>query len=345
MIYLLNMILSVGYFYFIRNIRKNSFVLFIPIILLWTIIIGGQYGVGTDYFSYIKIYEEHIGLERFYRIKEYLFYYFVVFFSSFIKNGQFLFFFDAFLKNILFFIIVKKIMKNTKYLYIYIFIFLCLGTTFYNQMNGLRNYLAMYFLTIGCMYLLENKNYIYIISIMLGSYIHKTALYLYPVILINKLKNYKFLLVIILTSILLNILPTKDFFQKIGPKLIPMYAHYFYSDYYTNKMSLINILSRVMWLPFYIKSIFLYKKNENSLIKWGIIGYSINLLTIEISILSRLGVYFSLIRIFPIYFLMIEYLEKKKYLFLLILVGLVLIFFIMKVLILPRGEYLYKFIL
>ena len=342
MIYLLNMILSVGYFYFIRNVRKNSFILFIPIIFLWTIISGGQYGVGSDYFSYIKIYENHQGLNRFYYNKEYLFYYFVIFFSNLIKNGQFLFFFDALLKNILFFFIIKKIIKDMKYIYIYIYIYICFGTVFYNQMNGLRNFLAMYLFTLGQIYLIEYKYILFVLYITIGSYIHRTSLYLYPFILINKLKHYRFLFLLIGVVVLLNFLPTKNFFQEVGPKLIPAYAHYFYSEYYERDMKLINIFSRIIWFPFYIESIYLYKKNKNDLIKLGVIGYSINLLTIEISILSRLAVYFSLVSIFPMYYLTIYYLKNKRNKSLIILILLILLFFITKVLIVPKGEYLYR---
>lgn len=346
MVYLLNIIVSVGYSYIVRKNKKMRFNVYIPIILLWILILGGQDGVGTDYYSYKKIYEEHHVLERFYNVKEYLFYYFIIFFSKFIKNGQFLFFFDSLLKTILFFIILKKTISN-KYSYIFIFLYLSYSTIFYNQMNGIRNYLAGYFFTLGVIYLIKNQKKIFFLLLGIGNFIHKTCLYMFSIFFINKQikKNIdnKKIYIFLFLGIIIAFLPLKEMIGNTVGKIIPTYSHYFTSQYYKNEMEIINKIARIVWFPFYINSVMLIGNNlEGRLIKYGILGYFIKLFTIAVPIFSRLAIYFSILEIYPIFYLIIYYLKTKKILRLFFLVFLIFIFIISKILIFPKGEYLYK---
>lgn len=349
MVYLINIIISVAYSYILRKNNKISLSMYIPIMLLWVLILGGQDGVGTDYYSYKKIYEEHYVLGRFYKAGEYLFYYFVIFFSKFIKNGQFLFFFDAIIKVILFFIILKKTVSN-KFSYIFIFLYLSYSTIFYNQMNGIRNYLAGYFFTIGLIYLLENKKVFFLFFLGLGNFIHKTCLYMFSIFFINiKIKkniSSKKLYMFLILGLVLAFLPLKEIIRNISGKVIPTYSHYFTSQFYENEMEVINKISRIIWLPFYFESIKLIEVNKNYkekiLIKYGILGYFIRLFTVAVPIFSRLAIYFSILEIYPIFYLVIYYLKKEKILKLLVLVFLIFIFIGSKILIFPKGEYLYK---
>ena len=54
MIYLLFLLVSCVYFSYLRQYRRISS--FQRFLLFWGLLIGGQYGVGTDYFSYIRYF-------------------------------------------------------------------------------------------------------------------------------------------------------------------------------------------------------------------------------------------------------------------------------------------------
>ena len=68
MVYLFFLFYSQAYFYFLGKYSTKLheyYLLLTPIILLWVIIIGGQYNVGTDYFSYMKLFVGREGLSRY----------------------------------------------------------------------------------------------------------------------------------------------------------------------------------------------------------------------------------------------------------------------------------------
>ena len=122
MIYLINLIYS-SILSYLFDKTKNRFFIFL-MLCIWSFIIGGQYGVGTDYFSYLDIFSNENVLYKYFLKKEYLFYYFVNYFK-FIQNKQWLFFFIAIIENYIFYkllIYLKKerIIENTS-LFVFIF--------------------------------------------------------------------------------------------------------------------------------------------------------------------------------------------------------------------------------
>lgn len=161
MIFLINVIISCGYLYITRNVKKISLLYCFPIIFLWTFILGFQYGVGTDYFSYLNIYNSEAGLSRYFYKKEFLFFYFVSFLRILSSNGQIFFILVSLIENCLFFYYLKLMINNQliskRKLSLFIFLFLCFGTNFYNQMNGIRQYFNIYLLSICVFYIYYNN--------------------------------------------------------------------------------------------------------------------------------------------------------------------------------------------
>lgn len=86
MVFFLNLIFSVAYCIFLdreyANYHKKVSSFFI-LILLWTIIAGSQFDVGTDYHTYLNIFEnEDVQVRYRDNSREYLFFYIVNFLSS-----------------------------------------------------------------------------------------------------------------------------------------------------------------------------------------------------------------------------------------------------------------------
>lgn len=107
------------------------------------------------------------------------------------------------------------------------------------------------------------------------------------------------------------------------------------------------MITKIIYLPFYIKSTFLIKKftnNKNKLfiLKIGILAFAIKLFCLSSGALNRIGEYFGLVILFPVYFLIEDYVENNKKICLFILMSMIIILYILKILIFPSGEYLYK---
>jgi hypothetical protein len=98
MVFFFNLIVSIIYFFLLERWisgSKISNTAYIwassPILFLWLFICGGQYDVGTDYFSYLSVFNGE-GQELFIQKGEYLFYAFVVSCNYLGFSGQTLFF-------------------------------------------------------------------------------------------------------------------------------------------------------------------------------------------------------------------------------------------------------------
>ena len=119
-------------------------------------------------------------------------------------------------------------------MYLYVFLFLTLNTVFYNQMNGIRQYIALYFFTLA---ILINKSiFEYMINFLIGIFIHRSLLGLFHIyfifnIFIKKINNkkvYILLLMICITLYFINISEIIYFFMKT---LVSRYSWYFNSIY------------------------------------------------------------------------------------------------------------------
>ena len=142
-------------------------------------------------------------------------------------------------------------------------------------------------------------------------------------------------------------------FYKFFPKFfirkyLPRYSHYVEKDYFSI-ISLENKITKLIYFPYICESIFLLKKLRSSIqremLNIGIISYIIKTTCLVTTVTNRIGEYFNILALFPIYYLIIYYIKNNNKYKLLFLVGLILGIFIFKVLIVPRGEYLYKFYL
>lgn len=353
LIYFFNACISTVYFYFFR--QKNKLSLLFPLILIWTIIIGGQYNVGTDYFSYLKIFYNENKLELYYRQQEYIFYFFIKLLRSFFKNGQFFFIIVGLIENLLLLVIIKKLINNKvltkKYLYLFIFIFFCYGSIFYNQMNMIRQYFNIYILMFLSFYILKKEFIKYNLLFIVGVNIHRSLLFLYPIYFIFnyilKKVNFKTVLLIFILGVLLSLINLENEISYLIKEYVPRYSN-FLNDKFFIKTEIKTKITKLIFIPFYFESIFLIEKEKsikNEFLKIGICSYVIKLITLNIVILTRVGEYFNFFILFPIYFLIENYIKDKKKIKLFILLSLIMVIFCIKVLVFPSGEYLYKFYL
>jgi hypothetical protein len=157
--------------------RKNSF--FTPEIffslLIFAVISGIRWNVGVDHLSYLSSYEtikaggefRASGVEQAFDLITRLFAVFDVHFTLY-------FAFWAFLQ--LFFIYYA--FKDEKYLLPFICVVLILGPHYLNWMNGIRQTLAACMFVYSVQFIKDTKFFKYLITILLATLIHKTAILL-----------------------------------------------------------------------------------------------------------------------------------------------------------------------
>ena len=78
------------------------------------------------------------------------------------------------------------------------------------------------------------------------------------------------------------------------------------------------------------------------MLKITILAYVIRIFCLKLTVTNRLGEYFTLLSIYPIYLVIENYIQKKKKIELIILLSLVLGLFFIKIIIFPKNEYLYS---
>jgi hypothetical protein len=319
-----NLVISTAYISFVgynyARYKLSQYALFLllsPILFLWVIICGGQYNVGTDYFAYLGVFNGDISY--YFRKGEYLFYFLVKYCNYLGLRGQSLFFIFYGIGFLFLFLFLKKL--QIKYIFIYIILYITVANVFNNQLNTLRQCIAIYIGTYGIILYLENKKIYSIALVVFASLIHTIAITFFIIYIICLFYNQK--------RIFYYLLLTSSFFLGIGFKLEwlgllvnmdflpPVYVNYIKGDRIT-QMRLIFLLSKYIFLPFYILSIKLVGKKyltkiESKLFFIGFASFCLRLVFLNMAIVSRITYTFILLSIFPLYFYFRETLRKNCY--------------------------------
>ncbi len=179
-------------------------------ILLFGFIAGARYGVGVDHLSYLDIYQrihDHRSLSR-----ETLEPGFLFITKLFASSGLHYFFYFAFW-GVLQISFVYYALKDRKYLLPYVALAIMLNSGFFlNWMNGIRQCVVSCAFVFLIQYILDRKPAKYIISLLLMTLIHKSAVLLIPLYLLtyNKLTfDRKYLnLAILMACVVLGMVPS-----------------------------------------------------------------------------------------------------------------------------------------
>ena len=163
MFYIINLFTAIGllklFSYKKLEGLSRGYALFI-FVLLWIFVIGGQYGVGTDYFSYLYFFSNGASAIEYYNNSgEIGFYWFLVSLFSIGITGQDVFFLFSLIWVLLFLLIISKI-TTSKYYHLFFFLLVCFNGIYHNQMNTLRQYTAMYLITYALVYFIYEKKYL-----------------------------------------------------------------------------------------------------------------------------------------------------------------------------------------
>lgn len=356
MVYALNLLYSLwcssrlSYLYEHSNIRKTFvcyFILFSPIWLVWLLICGGQFEVGTDYSSYYSIFED-VNSGYYYAKGEWLFAYIVETGHSIGLPPQGMFFVFYFC-NFLFFFRSASLLEK-RYVYLFILLYITLSTVFNNQLNGLRQYSAIYIITYGIVSFYINKSYWkYLFWIMLAGGIHASSYLALPFcfLLHLNISNIKIYYFLVISSSLFSLFGSYNWLTNIVGSYLPTHYLVYIDSGFNSSNDLIKIATKLFFVPLYLLSIHTVKDKkitdmDKYLFKIGLFAYSIRLFFLENIIFNRIGQLFVLVAIFPLYIYMkYLYLNGRKKM-LLFIIMLLMLFYFAKTLLFPSGEYLYQ---
>lgn len=352
MFYLINLFTAIGLLKLSSDKRlenlSRGFALFI-FVLLWILVIGGQYGVGTDYFSYLYFFSNGASAIQYYNNSgEIGFYWFLVSLFSIGITGQDVFFLFSLIWVLLFLLIVSRI-TTSKYYYLFFFLLVCFNGIYHNQMNALRQYTAMYLITYALVYFICEKKYfkplfIIIIAQLFHQYTFIALLFIIVGLSLWKMiDNYRILFALIIICFLISFIDVNAIVLDLIAKTSIGAA-----TYLTDEFRLLPMAKIVKYFLFvyYLVAVFLYGKmrlklsnNEKKIFILGIMGECLTLLSINNFILTRINMYFNFISLFPI-FLLFKYIKRKSAK--VFLASLLLIIYILKVTILATKEYSYN---
>lgn len=201
-------------------------------ILVFAIVAGLRYNVGVDHLMYLQFYEDMA--KQGWITRETLESGFLFIMKVFTGLNLHFFFFFAFLAAVQLFFIYYAF-RYKKYLLPYIGLFIMLGPFFLTWMNGIRQCIVMCFFIFSIEFIQQRKFFHYIISIILASFIHKSAYMLIPIYFLLWKPSYigenKYLSIgILFCAIVVGQTPTWLNISSHITSLLQLMGYNFYAD-------------------------------------------------------------------------------------------------------------------
>ncbi len=319
--------------------------LYTPLILLWLFICGGQYAVGTDYFSYLNIFNGE-KLDFYSQNGEIGFSFFVKICNACNIRGQAVFFI---IYSICFYCLFWLICKTQlRYSWVFILLFITVSSLFNNQLNIVRQALTVYLGTCVALFVFEKRHKTAILLILLATLFHVSSviylIFLIPDKIIRSI-NKRGLLLIILLGLILSFSSFSAIMSWVTIYLPSTYAWYIIDDS-LGEVSLLNSLTKYIFLPFYLLAVINYNKldlnhTHGLWFKWGIIGFAFKIAVTNIGLINRISLVFSIISLFPLYYYLKHLINNRKSIIFSIITSFLILFYSVKVILFPIKEYDY----
>lgn len=330
-----------------------SFILLFPA-AYWILLLGLQYYVGTDYPAYYMLFRTNrTGLYK--GNKEYGFVLVCAIIEKLGLPAQSGFFIISFIDVLFFCLFFTKFHFHRPDLFL--LIYFCCATSFINQMNALRQYVAMNVFCFAFYFLYKKKPIKYLLCILFASVFHRSAILLavfYPMRMLFKRNSKRLCFVELLLGILFS-------FKGLDSVIIwfvgfTPYRYYLDSIYFLerNQAGFTNMLTKLIYIPFFIGAIRhmdSYSAKDRFLVHSGIFFFSIKLMSMSSFFLRRFAMYFDLLSYLPLYVYLVLLISggksksSVKVFELFLFLCVVIVPYLLKTVVAPSGEYLYQSII
>ncbi len=311
-----------------------------------------QYGVGTDYFSYLLIFETELNLLSYVNRGEVIFPNIVWAVKYFNLDAQYMFFIVSFLNGVLFVTLLSMLKKRNYSIWLFFLVFICCTGVYNNQLNGLRQYMAVYAVPI-IIILVSESRYIKFSFITLYSFAcHASSLMTMPFYLLSNAmlkRGGRYFEVFFVTALLYGFLLPKVVFFLVE-NIFPMYQYYLFEERLKD-FSLLNVITRLYYVPIFLVFYYcLYKRRikfENKSSKLFVMVFSMTfwmfLSAQNMAIIGRVAQYFSILYAFPVYYLLV-YFKQRNFYYFIALLSYIVFPYLSKVTFLAKNEYMYNWI-
>lgn len=359
MVFFLNLLYSIwgidklSYVYAHLNIKKNFlsyFIILFPVWVVWLIICGGQYGVGTDYFTYYSLFRE-VDVEFYFVKNEWLFASIVELVRGLGLPAQSLFFVFYFI-NVFFFCKILYYLEN-RTTFIYVLLYISLSTVFNNQLNGLRQYCAVHVISYAIISFCYNKSYIrYLLLVAVAGGFHLSAFLMFPFVFVieylrDKIVSRWLCVVFVIIGAIFSVNDSFEWLTDLMSTYLPSTYSSYIGGELDSGMNQLNVITKLAFVPVYLLSITVYShsklnKLDSFLYLVGIVGYAIRLFFLGNIIFNRVSYYFLLISILPIYVYLKYLYNNKRKLESYMIIFIFILLYLLKTILFAGGEYLYQ---
>lgn len=320
--YILNILFCCFYLSFVRINHWRDLLKALPVMLIWTVIAGAQVNIGADYPLYINYFDhrECVPETRFEPL-------FALITDLSIKIGWYKhgpFFVFAFINVLLVFIGGK--MAQVRRWAIYYFLIITVAVIFNNQMNAVRQATAVGISFLAIIAFYRNK-LLGIALVLLAMGFHYSALICIMGLWIKPITNFtsRFPLTLLLIAFASAFIEgatqnLNNWLLNQIPDFLAEEVHYqeAYTDSeYSHSTNFIYRAAKIIQIPLYWKSLILIKKNELSdwekdLFHLGFLAFMLRNVLLLNTLTGRFSYYFWIPAIFPIYYLMRYYWNKRQ---------------------------------
>ena len=300
----------------ISNKKAIIFLEVFPILL----ILAFQNAIGTDYFSYIRIFKGEV---IFNYSRGPIFKMMLLYLKNIFNHERSMFITVSIIQIILYYKVVSILYYNNLIKNIPLFVFLSITTSnfYFSLFNTLRSSIASLFIVLSILALLENKYKKSFLLILLGSGFHPNVI-IWNSIFILKRFLYKKCRVKLIVFILICFLLNKfNFIPNLAKMIyesgikIP-YRHYLISYHmfpYIKSFGIATIINIVIFI-FSLQVIYKKEKNKKKIFIYniGYLLFGLGLLFANIPIFARLLEPANLLKNYIIYQLIKKLLDKKS---------------------------------
>lgn len=323
MLYLINIAFSCFYLRWVKINRWTELWKMLPVIMLWTLIAGGQWMIGADFPMYYHYFNHPRGIQ--YTRFEWLFARITDITIKCGYHGQGPFFVFAFINACLVFAAGQA--AKVRHWGIYYVMIVAVAVLFNNQMNAVRQATAVG-LCSWAFIEFYNRKLLGVILVVIGSLFHFSCLvclvfyWIEPITRIGG-KFPRWLLILSVGCVFIENATEglNNWLLAHLPDFIADNTHYdeaYVDSQYSHSTSMIYRMAKLFMIPLYWKSLMLVKKGlltdwEKKLFDFGFVAFFLRNLLIVNTLTGRFSYYFWLASIFPIYYLAVYYWQRKQW--------------------------------
>src|SRR5699024_4311729 len=279
-------------------------------LLIPSIFVGLRYKVGTDYETYVIIYNKvnQLTYIEFLNTNNYEVGFFTLEkLSHWVGDVQFLFFLSSFLTLLFLYFALKQYIGKLSITLGYI---LYIFTVFPDSLNAVRQQLAIAIIVFSLKYIIEKKLIKFIIYVFLASTFHITAIIVIPFYFlfhysgqeIDRKDKYKIVLRVLFLISIVIFIASYGYFLDLTAKLsgVERFSEYSNESGTGNNREIILNFFILLIMLFMRRSLIIFDGRNKLYIYFLIVGFLLSLSSIWNPIVSRMASYFDIALIFLI---------------------------------------------